>query len=171
MINQATEQYPGWAHGPPHDFWLTALGECNKNVSQMTRAPQGSVLAALPVELKSECMRSPKAWLFGALRVLSKGIYIAKEGSLLDRVEKLLDRIREKKSLIFIIFSRIDIPIRFYMQRMIASLIGREIFIIDCVFYMHGLMVPAGLHPLLMFHDGLPQAFILSRCLCSVSSL
>ena len=63
----------------------------------MTRAPQGSVLAALPVELKSECMRSPKAWLLRALHVLSKGIYTAKEGSLLDRVEKMLDRIPEKE--------------------------------------------------------------------------
>ena len=42
-------------------------------------------------------MRSPKAWLLSAFRVLSKGIYIAKEGSLLDRVEKLLERIREKE--------------------------------------------------------------------------
>ena len=65
--------------------------------SQMTRAPQGLFLAALLVELNLECMRSPKAWLFSALRVLSKGIYIPKEGSLLDRVEKLLDRIRENK--------------------------------------------------------------------------
>ena len=59
--------------------------------------PPGSFLAAILVELKLECMRSPKAWLFSALRVLSKGIYIPKEGSLLDRVEKLLDRIRENK--------------------------------------------------------------------------
>ena len=66
-------------------------------ISQMTRAPPGSFLAAILIELKSECMRSPKAWLFSALRVLSKGIYIPKEGSLLDRVEKLLDRIRENK--------------------------------------------------------------------------
>ena len=38
-------------------------------ISQMTRAPPGSFLAAILVELKSECMRSPKAWLFCALRV------------------------------------------------------------------------------------------------------
>ena len=136
-------------------------------------------------------MRSPKARLFSALRVLSKGIYIPKEGSLLDRVEKLLDRIRENTISYFhywsrrrffgtltpliqsysILFSRIDIPIRFYMQRMIAWLIGREIPIINCVFYMHGLMVPAGRHPFSMFHVGLPQAFILFRCSCLVSSL
>ena len=140
-------------------------------ISQMTRAPPGSFLAAILVELKSECMRSPKAWLFSALRVLSKGIYIPKEGSLLDRVEKLLDRIRERKTLIFIIFSRIDIPVSFYMQRMIAWLIGREIPIIKCVFYTRGPMVPAGRHPFLMCHVGLPQVFILLRCSCLVSFL
>ena len=154
-----------------YSFEVSGAQQVLNFISQMARAPQGSFLAALLVELNLECMRSPKAWLFSALRVLSKGIYTAKEGSLLDRVEKLSDRIREKKSLIFILFSRIDIPIRFSMQRMIASLIGREVPIINCVFYMHGLKVPAGRHLFSMFHSGLSQAFILLRCLCLVSSL
>merc|ERR1711924_526606 len=67
------------------------------------------------------------------------------------------------KFLIFILFSRIDIPIRLYMQRMIVWLIGREIPIIKFVFYTRGPMVPAGRHPFLMCLVGLPQVFTLLR--------
>ena len=29
-ISNATEHYPGWSLGPPHDFWFTGFSECNK---------------------------------------------------------------------------------------------------------------------------------------------
>ena len=60
-------------------------------VSQMTRALHGSFLAALHAELRLECIRSKKAWLFSALCVISRGLDIAKEGYFSDRVEKMLD--------------------------------------------------------------------------------
>ena len=60
------------------------------------KSPPRLVSGCASCRIKLECMRSPKAWLFNTLRVLSRGIYIAKDGSLRDRVGKLLVRIREK---------------------------------------------------------------------------
>ena len=46
------------------------------------------------------------------------------------------------------------------MQRMIASLTGRVVPVINCASFMHGLTVPAGRHLFSMFHVGLLLAFI-----------
>ena len=56
-----------WLHFVPWE-WSGALQVLNFT-SQTTRAPQSSFLVALLAEFKLECMRSPKAWLFCALRV------------------------------------------------------------------------------------------------------
>ena len=135
----------------------------------MTRAPQGLFLAALLVELNLERMRSPKAWLFSALRVLSKGIYTAKEGSLLDRVEKLLDRIREKESSYFHSFFK-DRYSNTLLHATHDRLANRPRGPHNKL-RIYRLTGPAGRHLFSMFHGGRPQAFILFRCLCSVSSL
>ena len=79
-----------------YSFEVSGAQQVLNFISQMARAPQGSFLAALLAELKLECMRSQKAWLFSALCVLSRSLYVAKDGYLSERVEKLLDKTREK---------------------------------------------------------------------------
>ena len=64
---------------------------------QMSRAPRGSFLAALLAELRSECTRSPKSWLFGALRLLSRALAFRRAACLLARVDNMLEYVRESK--------------------------------------------------------------------------
>ena len=66
-------------------------------IFQMTRAPRGSFLAALLAELGSECTRSPKSWLFGALRLLSRALAFPRAACLLARVDNMLERVRDSK--------------------------------------------------------------------------
>ena len=54
-------------------------------IFQMSRAPRGSCLAALLSELRSECTRSPKSWLFGALSLLSRALVFPRAARLLSR--------------------------------------------------------------------------------------
>ena len=60
----------------------------------MSRAPRGSFLAALLSELRSECTRSPKSWLFGALSLLSRALVLPRAARLLSRVD-MLEYVRE----------------------------------------------------------------------------
>ena len=61
----------------------------------MTQAPRGSFLAALLSELRSECILSPKSWLFGAVRLLSRALAFPRAACLLARVDNMLEHIRE----------------------------------------------------------------------------
>ena len=63
-------------------------------IFQMTQAPRGSFLAALLSELRSECTRSPKSWLFGALSLLSRALVLPRAARLLSRVD-MLEYVRE----------------------------------------------------------------------------
>ena len=102
------------------------------------------------------------------LRVLIKGIYIAKEGSLLDRVEKLLERIREKEISCFHSFFKCrysNTLLHAAHDRLANRPRGPHNKL-----RIYRLTGPAGRHLFLMFHGGLPHAFISFRCLCLVSS-
>ena len=66
-------------------------------IFQMSRAPRGSFLAALLAELRSECTRSPKSWLFGALRLLSRALAFRRAACLLARVDNMIEYVRESK--------------------------------------------------------------------------
>ena len=67
-----------------------------KFISQMTKAPRGSFLADLLAELKLELnrnLKTHKSWLIGALRLISRGLCIPREGDLRARVARMLERI------------------------------------------------------------------------------
>ena len=64
----------------------------------MSRAPRGSFLAALLTELRSECTWSPKFWLFGALRLLSRALVFPRAARLISRVDNMLEYVRESSS-------------------------------------------------------------------------
>ena len=66
----------------------------------MLRAPPGSFLAELLIELISDCRANKHAWLFGALRIVSKGLSFPRRDCLLARVESMLDRLRVEPSAI-----------------------------------------------------------------------
>ena len=52
-------------------------------------------MAALLSELRSECILSPKSWLFGAVRLLSRSLAFPGAACLLARVDNMLEHIRE----------------------------------------------------------------------------
>ena len=85
----SVERVPRWINFEPWE--VSGALQVLNFISQMTRASQGSFLAALHAELRLECIRSKKAWLFSALCVISRGLDIDKEGYFSDRVEKMLD--------------------------------------------------------------------------------
>ena len=69
----------------------------------MLRALPGSFLAELLIELISDCRvnkHAKHAWLFGALRIISKGLSFPRRDCLLARVESMLDRLRVEPSAI-----------------------------------------------------------------------
>ena len=74
---------------------LSGVQQILNFICQMTQAPRGSFLAALLSELRSECILSPKSWLFGAVRLLSRGLAFPRAACLLARVDNMLEHIRE----------------------------------------------------------------------------
>ena len=73
---------------------------------QMLRAPPRTFPAELLVELKSDSRVNQHAWLFGALKIISKGLSFPRRDCLLERVESMLDRLRvEPTALLFQIFT------------------------------------------------------------------
>ena len=67
-------------------------------LNQMLRSPRGTFLAELFVELRRDCRINNKAWLFGALRILSKGLSFQRSACLLERVDNMLDRLKKEPS-------------------------------------------------------------------------
>ena len=74
---------------------LSGVQQILNFIFQMTQAPRGSFLAALLSELRSECILSPKSWLFGAVRLLSRALAFPRAACLLARVDNMLEHIRE----------------------------------------------------------------------------
>ena len=72
----------------------TAVKMLLKFVRKLVDAPRGSFLAALLTELRSDCLRSKDAWLFGVLRLLSSGLSFQPARCLVGRVDNMLERIR-----------------------------------------------------------------------------
>ena len=68
----------------------------------MLRALPGSFLAELLFELINDCRVNKHAWLFGALRIISKGLSFPRRDCLLARVESMLDRLRVEPSAILL---------------------------------------------------------------------
>ena len=73
-----------------------------KFLSQMLRAPPGTFLAELPIELQNDCRVNQHAWLFGALGIISKGLSFPRRDCLLARVDSILDRLRVESSAILL---------------------------------------------------------------------
>ena len=67
-----------------------------KFTRQMVRAPRGSFLAELLVELRRDCERTRDAWLFGVLRMLSLGLSFRRSKCMVARVDSMLERIRDE---------------------------------------------------------------------------
>ena len=85
---------------------ITASKMVFKFLVQMLRAPPETFLAELLVELKSDSRVNQHAWLFGALKIISKGLSFPRRDCLLERVESMLDRLRvEPTALLFKIFT------------------------------------------------------------------
>ena len=63
-----------WLNFEPWE--LSGAQQVLKFVFQLTHAPRGSFLAALLSEMREECTRSYKAWLFGAMRLLSRELLL-----------------------------------------------------------------------------------------------
>ena len=85
---------------------ITASKMVFKFPVQTLRAPPGTFLAELLVELKSDSRVNQHAWLFGVLRIISKGLSFPRRDCLLERVENMFDRLRvEPTALLFKIFT------------------------------------------------------------------
>ena len=83
-----------WLDFGTWDFTATKM--LLKFTRQMVRAPRGSFLAELLVELRRDCERTRDAWLFGVLRMLSLGLSFRRSKCMVARVDSMLERIRDE---------------------------------------------------------------------------
>ena len=82
----------------------------------MLRAPPGSFLAELLIELISDCRANKHAWLFGALRIVSKGLSFPRRDCLLARVESMLDGLRVEPSAILLRIFTVNLTQSIYRE-------------------------------------------------------